>query len=70
MKNFERGLKRKVLNEDAYNEDVANAPTQPFKKASLMNNEAQHLHTDRIDAHRLFSYYTADIIKEETIFTR
>ena len=69
MKNFERGLKRKSLNEDAHNKDVVNAATQPFNEGFSVNNRAQ-ANADRIDAHSLFSYYTADIIKEETIFIR
>lgn len=69
MKNLKLGLKRKALNKDAYNKDVVNASIQPFKELPSVNNQVQ-VNTDRIDAHDLFSHYTADIIKEETIFFR
>lgn len=69
MRNYEQHLKREALNKDTHNKDVVNAATQPFKEAPSVNSKAQ-VNADRIDAHRLFSYYTADIIKEETIFIR
>lgn len=69
MENFKRGLKRKALNKDAHNKDVVNASLQSFKEAPSVNNRGQ-VNGERIDAHSLFSYYTADIIKEETVFIR
>ena len=69
MKNFERGLKREASNKNAYNKNIVNASTQSFIEDSSVNNRAQ-VNADRIDAHSLFSYYTADIIKEETVFIR
>ena len=69
MKIFKLGLKRKALNKDEYSKDAVNASVQPFKELPSVNNKAQ-VNADRIDAHDLFSHYTADIIKEETIFFR
>ena len=34
MKNFNKGLKRKALNNDAHNKHVVSASTQTFKEAS------------------------------------
>jgi hypothetical protein len=69
MKNFKQGLKVKASNKEVQNKGVVNTSTQTFKEASSANNEGQ-LNADRIDAHSLFSHYTADIMKEETIFIR
>ncbi|WP_373550069.1 hypothetical protein [Haliscomenobacter sp.] len=69
MKNFKLGLKRKALNKDVQRKDAVNASVQPSKEVPSINNKAQ-VNADRIDAHDLFSHYTADIIKEETVFFR
>lgn len=69
MKNFKLGLKRKAIHKDAYSKEAVNASVQLFKVLPSVNNKAQ-VNVDRIDAHDLFSHYTADIIKEETIFFR
>ncbi|WP_421796272.1 hypothetical protein [Haliscomenobacter sp.] len=69
MKNFKLGLKRKTVSKDAQIKDVASAYIQPFKELPSVIHTAR-VNEDRIDAHDLFSHYTADIIKEDTIFFR
>lgn len=69
MKNFKLGLKRKALHKDAQIKDTVNASVQPVKEVPSLHNAGQE-NVDRINAHDLFSLYTADIIKEETVFFR
>ena len=51
------------------NNDALNAHIQPFTQKPCVNNEGPEC-ADRIDAHDLFSHYTAEIIKEDTVFIR
>ncbi|MDP1813657.1 MAG: hypothetical protein Q8K92_04350 [Leadbetterella sp.] len=61
--------KRKSFNKDVQFEDTTNTQIQPFQQRPSENNEEQE-GLDRINAHDLFSHYTAEIIKEDTIFVR
>ena len=69
MRNVKMRLRRKALNKSAQVKEAINAYVQPSKEMPSVNNPEQES-ADRINAHDLFSYYTADIIKEDTIFAR
>lgn len=69
MNNFRKRLKRKALKKTVKIKDVINTYMQPFKEMPSINNTGKGI-PDRIDAHDLFSLYTADIIKEDIIFAR
>lgn len=60
---------RRNLNQNNQIKDVTNAHIQPPQEIPSLYNAGQE-NADRINAHDLFSYYTADIIKEDTIFAR
>ncbi len=63
------GLKRNAINQNAQIEDAEYVYIQPFQEGPSVNIRGQES-ADRINAHDLFSHYTADIIKEDTIFAR
>jgi hypothetical protein len=69
MNNFKKGLKRKSLKENVEINNPINSFIHPFKEMPSSNNRGKES-ADRINAHELFSLYTADIIKEDIIFTR
>ncbi len=69
MNIFEIGSRRKSSNKNIQNEGNVNSYIQPFKEMPSVNNTGQES-ADRIDAHDLFSYYTAEIIKEDIVFVR
>ena len=46
-----------------------NTLIQPFKEMPSLNNTGRD-NAERINAHDLFSLYTADIIKEDIVFVR
>lgn len=61
MNRSEIKLKRKALSK--------NGQTQFFKEMPS-TDKSETGNVDRINAHDLFSLYTADIIKEDTVFFR
>lgn len=69
MKKFEKQLKRGALKKSIEIRDVLNSFIQPFKEMPSTNKVGEE-NTGRISAHDLFSFYTADIIKEDVIFSR
>ena len=61
-------LKRRSLHKSIVKwKDALNSYIQPFKQMPSIHDMGS---ADRITAHELFSHYTADIIKEDVIFTR
>lgn len=69
MRNIKMRLRRKAVNKSVPSKDTINTYIQSSKEVPLVNNPGQ-ASADRIDAHDLFSHYTADIIKENTVFFR
>ncbi len=69
MNNYKTRLKVKSFNNSTPAKDTANGHIQPFKQMPSGNNTGQES-VDRINAHDLFSHYTAEIIKEDVIFIR
>lgn len=69
MKNSKRKLKGKILNKNTPTKDATGIYIQPFREMPSLNSTGQESE-DRINAHNLFLLYTADIIKEDTIFSR
>lgn len=69
MNNFRKRLKRKALRKNVQITNAINAFIQPFKELPSVIKTGQES-ADRINAHDLFSLYTADIIKEDVIFAR
>ncbi|HOY18405.1 MAG TPA: hypothetical protein PLC89_13955 [Haliscomenobacter sp.] len=69
MKNFKMRLRRRAVHKNAQIKEAVHASIQPSKEVPSVNNTDQE-NADRINAHDLFSHYTADIIKEDTIFAR
>lgn len=68
MNNFEINSKRKSSNKNVQSGDAVNSYIQPFKEMPSVNTEQES--AGRINAHDLFSYYTAEIIKEDIIYAR
>ncbi|WP_194973922.1 hypothetical protein [Aquiflexum lacus] len=60
-------LKRKTFRKNVQIKVTVNTFIQPFKE---MPCETDIESPDHINAHDLFSHYTADIIKKDVIFTR
>ena len=69
MNSFRNILKRKVLRKQVQIKEVLNKYIQPFKEMPSTNDIGPES-PDRINAHDLFSLYTADIIKEDIVFIR
>lgn len=75
MKNIISRLKRKFFTKaiDPI-KDTMNAYIQPFMQKPSSNlfgiGSVDNTNEESINAHELFSHYTADIIKEEIVFTR
>jgi hypothetical protein len=68
MENFKIRTKRKAFKNNILKKDGINSFIQPYKELPSDNKMGQD--SDRINAHDLFSHYTADIIREEVIFIR
>lgn len=69
MNNSKSKLKRKSLNRMVLIKEPKKAYIQPFKQTPSLGGKGVE-NADRINAHELFEHYTAEIIKEDTIFTR
>lgn len=69
MKFFGFGIRRKSSNRNVPAENAVDTYIQPFKEMPSSRAGGEDS-VDRINAHDLFSLYTADIIKEETMFAR
>ncbi len=69
MNNFRKRLKRKALKKTVEIKEAINTYMQPFKEMPSLNNTGIES-TDRINAHDLFSLYTADIIKKDIVYAR
>ncbi|MCL6258412.1 hypothetical protein M3O96_04890 [Aquiflexum sp. TKW24L] len=67
MENFKIRMKRKAFKNKVLNKD-ADSFIQPYKE--LPSDSKTGHGSDRINAHDLFSHYTADIIKENVMFTK
>lgn len=69
MNNNKIIFKEKAISETTQIVEAIKTFIQPFTElpqANIMGNG----NVDRINAHELFSLYTADIIKEDTVFAR
>lgn len=60
-------LKRNALRNIVKINNTLKSSIQPFKELPSINSIGQEA---RINAHDLFSFYTADIIKEDIVFVR
>lgn len=69
MPGYQVRLKRKALKKSVHPRDALNTYMQPFKEMPSVNHIDEG-GPDQISAHDLFSHYTADIIKKDTIFNR
>lgn len=69
MNNFKIGLEKKPLTENLQLKEEANIFIMPFKEMPSTNN-IEKVTADRINAHDLFSFYTADVIKEDIVYAR
>jgi hypothetical protein len=69
MKILKLSSKRSALPNPTAIKMAFNSSDRPFKQMPSKNTDGQN-NADRINEHDLFSLYTADIIKEETVFIR
>lgn len=69
MNNFRRKLKRRAFKKTILIKEAVNIFIQPYKELPSMTDMGA-IDTDRINAYDLFSFYTADIIKEDIVFIR
>ena len=69
MSNYKLSLEKKLVKKNVEIQDVINTFIQPFKQMPSVNNRNIDC-PERINAHDLFSFYTADIIKEDIVFVR
>ncbi|MBK9256972.1 MAG: hypothetical protein IPM42_15935 [Saprospiraceae bacterium] len=69
MKRNKMRLKRKSVSNNGHIKGTDNMFIQPFREMPSVVKTGEGS-VDRISAHDLFSFYTADIIKEDTIFAR
>lgn len=69
MQHSKNRLKRKGLRKHVESNTAVNLFIQPFQEMPSMSNRDQQM-ADRINAHDLFSMYTADIINREIIYAR
>lgn len=69
MNTYMKRLKRRALKKNVEIKDAINTFIMPFKEMPSVNTIREE-DADRINAHDLFSLYTADIIKEDVIFAR
>lgn len=69
MKILEVKLPTKALRKKVQIKLMMNCPIQPFRELPPVQNFTSEI-DDRMNAHDLFSKFTADIIMEDTVFTR
>lgn len=69
MKTTMNRLKRRALKKNVEIKNAINTFIMPFKEMPSVNTTGKE-NSDRINAHDLFSQFTADIIKEDVIFAR
>ncbi|HSN60733.1 MAG TPA: hypothetical protein VLR49_07350 [Ferruginibacter sp.] len=69
MNNLRKRLKRKAISKGVEIKEAINTFIQPFNEMPSLNDLGKE-NADRIDAHDLFSYYTADVIKEDIVYAR
>jgi hypothetical protein len=69
MNSFEKRLKRKAFKKTVQIKAAFNTYMQPFKEMPSSNNDGKKGEA-RITAHELFSFYTADVIKEDIVYAR
>lgn len=69
MNNFRKRLKRKFCHKNVLIIESTHTFILPFKELPSIITSGEGSFC-RIDAHDLFSHYTADIIKEYTVFAR
>lgn len=69
MNNFKVRLKKRALNKNTQVHDAPNAYMRTFKEMPSVDNTGPE-HAGRINPYDLFSHYTADIIREDIVFTR
>lgn len=62
-------LKRKTLSRNTLHKDASNAHIQPFKEMPSINGTGLEA-AGRMNAHDLFSHYTADVIREDIVYAR
>jgi hypothetical protein len=62
-------LKRRALKKNVEIKEAINTLIMPFAELPYVNTTREE-NADRINAHDLFSMYTADIIKEDVVFAR
>ena len=68
MNNSKR-FKRKDYKQNAEIMGCATTYMQPFKEMPSVNMDNSN-NTNRINAHELFSLYTANVIKEKIVYNR
>lgn len=69
MKTLVDKISSKAFSKKAQIKVMINKLVQPFTELPPVQNP-ENDNDDRINAHDLFSKFTADIIKEDTMFTR
>ncbi len=69
MNHLQKKLKRKVLRKTVEINAALKLFIQPFKEMPSTNNIDKEC-SDRINAHELFSLYTANVINEDIIYAR
>ncbi len=67
MENFKIRMKRKAFKNNVQIKDAVGTFIQPYKELPSDNNLED---SGRINPHDLFSHYTANIIREDIMFTR
>lgn len=68
--NVVKKRRKRIMVKDTFQRrEGINTFIQPFKELPSVNRTNQE-DSGRINAHELFSLYTADIIKEDSIFIR
>lgn len=69
MSHFRKTFSSKTLGRIIEIKESETAFIKPFKEMPSLSNAGQE-NINRINAHDLFSFYTADIIREDIIYAR
>lgn len=69
MNHYRKILKRNILRKSVAIDEAATSFIQPFKEMPSIN-KIETDSEDRINAHELFSYYTANVIKQDIVYAR
>ena len=69
MNNLRKRLKRKAIRKGVEFKEAINSFIQPFNETPSLNDTGKE-NASRIDAHDLFCFYTADVIKEDIVYAR